>query len=76
MATIVEYRRAAGRRHTYRITVGPQGHYVIALGDRVLKRGRDSLVERGYRAPGAEAEESSLKYATLSVEYLVGMKEE
>jgi hypothetical protein len=29
-----------------------------------------------FRTPGPEAEESSTKYATISVEYLVGIKEE
>ena len=73
--TTIEYTRAAGQRHTYRITVDDRGAFEIALGQRVLKRGVDALVARGVREPGPAAQESSIRYAKVAVDYLIGMKE-
>jgi hypothetical protein len=74
--TTLDYTRAAGRRHTYRITVDERGRFTIALGDRVLKRGLDAGVARGFSEPGRGPAESSLKRATVTVDYLIGMREE
>lgn len=75
MATFT-YTRSGGKRRTYEIQTNQSGSYLISLNGKVLKQGCEPLVVRGLRRPGRDAEESSLRYAKVAVDYLLGMSEE
>lgn len=75
MATLI-YTRPSGKRRTYSIQTDPSGSYAITLNGKVLKHGYEPLVVRGLRRPGLEAEECSMRYAKVAVDYLLGMVEE
>ena len=74
--TTLTYTRSGGKRRTYDIQTDTSGSFAISLNGKVLKQGYEPLVVRGLRRPGRAAEESSLRYAKVAVDYLLGMSEE